>query len=372
MFKKATIMKPSTFLLLVLLGTISFSSCFKEPEVDPDEIRDNWETDILAPIMRTRMFIEDAANLADVQSNVVIDAATINPLWSGPMIVPAVSGLSTQAKPSEFGITEYFERVYTDTLNMTVTLTNNLPIPINRGTILVYRNKETQSIIAKKLLDKDVEPGESYEFEFLIYNEGNNPPLVESDIQFYLEDFRTSGSEGQIVDFSGGNVQFEFILNWIKINEILINSDKQFADTIEFGFEIDGNGTDTLLKQAFDGKLLVFMESGMPLNVLWSMDLVDENDDFLMDFGSQDIDLDPAETDHATGEVTKMQETKIEIALDPESIDKLMKARKVKAYYDINTLGLGSGGVVRINENSFIDIQVVADLLIRPGKIETE
>ncbi|MCB0737973.1 MAG: hypothetical protein KDC92_10705 [Bacteroidetes bacterium] len=355
---------------LLLMGLV-LTSCFKDPEIDPNQIANDWETDILAPIMRTRMFLEDAANLSDVASTVKIASSTLNPLWNGPMFVPPVSGLSSESAPSEFGITDYFQKIYTDTLNMTVTLTNELPIPINRGTILVFRNKEVGSIISKRELDKDVLPGENYQFEFLIYNEGNNPPLVESTIEFYLEDFRTQGSDGKIVDFTNTSVRFEFLLNWIRIHEILVNSDQQFADTLQFDFELDIEN-DSLFNQAAEGKLIAFLESGMPLNILWEMDILDENGDFLMNFGDQDINLPPAKTDNTTGVVLENQKTKIEITLNETELDKLSRARKIRTNYDINTLGLGEGGVVRINGNSFVDIQLVANLIVKPAKFEWE
>lgn len=366
------ILKP--YMALVLCAFVVLTSCFKEPDMDLNSVREDWNFNLLAPLIRTDMFIEDAANLSNVSGNVVIEAATISPLWSGPAIVPPASGLSTESKPSEFAITEYFEKIYTDTLNMTVTLNNNLPITIGKGTVLVYRNKDEQSIIAKKALDKDVAPGEEYEFEFLIYHDGvGEPPLVESDIQFYLEDFRTEGTEGQIVDFDGKSVTFNFKMNWVRIAEILVNADQQFKDTLNLAFESnDSFNTDGVLQDAIAGKITLYLKSGMPLNVDWDMDLLDENNNFIMNLTNNDIDLDAALVDNATGDVTEFRETALVIDLDEEYLDGLQKTRTIRAAYDINSIGVGENGVVRITRNSFISIQVVVDLVTKPAKLELE
>lgn len=366
------ILKP--YMAFVLCAFLVLTSCFKEPDLDVKAVQDDWNFNLLAPLVRTDMFIEDAANLSNVSGNVVIEAVTISPLWAGPAIVPAASGLSTESKPSEFAITEYFEKIYTDTLNMTVTLNNNLPITIGKGTVLVYRNKDEQSIIAKKALDKDVAPGEEYEFEFLIYHDGvGDPPLVESDIQFYLEDFRTEGTEGKIVDFDGASVTFNFQMNWIRIAEILVNSGQQFKDTINLAFESnDSLNTDSILQDAIAGKITLFLKSGMPLNVKWDMDLIDENGNFIMGLTSNDIDLDAAVVDNATGDVNEYRETALVIELDDEYLDGLRDTRTIRAAYDINSIGIGENGVVRITRNSFISIQVVVDMFVKPAKLELD
>lgn len=349
--------------LLLLLPLLLFQSCFREYEPEPKEWNPEWDL----PIVRADLSMADLTNLQNLKGNVTIMASQLNPMWNGPAFVPPISGLSTENSPALFQISDYFEEVSTDSMILTVTFTNGYPIDFGKGSQLVFRNQEDGKILHVHSLKEQLDPGESYEFDIEILRGFNEDPLnISNNIEFYLDDFRSNGSNGEVVDFSGAAADFVFELKFLKVLSVKAQVDQTWTDTIIADLSLGENPYDSV----GEGSLDLYVNHGLPLNLFILIEVLDENNQ-VTDRLFDTLDLLPADVNQVTGEVNQTQKTSINIPLERSRVISFFKGIKLRTVYNLNTKNLDTGGnnFVLFGQESDLKFQLVGHFDIDGSQI---
>lgn len=335
---------------------MAFSGCIDVPDDDGP----TWSPEILGPATKSVSSIEDVTDLEDKSFNITVNSQQIDSDFVGQVdSVPAFS--SPSVGPEQFELTEFVESANVDSLNLRITFENTYPINVAAGTELVFRSSDDRSLIFRHELQKDIKPNERFSRTFKVVNK-----KVYSNIDFFMEDFRTDGSNGEPVNFNSNNsTRFQFDLNFLRVNNAIIKNDKEFSarDTSDFNLvdEIDDDeASDTTVK----GKLFIYVENGFPIRSQVGMIFLDEfgNTIYTLIPLNQPEVISPAQL-QTNGDVTSIAEKKIEVEVSKEVIEDLKKAETVITTLDFDTNHLTENQKVT-RESTFL-IQIVADVTVR-------
>lgn len=349
---------PLTLLLITSVTGImlALNSC-DTPDETPD-----YSPRYFGPAVDSRINIEDISQLEDIVLNQQVSATDINSNFQGQRTVPAFS-LNQPIGPFPFEITDVFEEVTTDTLIFKITITNTLPIPINPGTEMVFRNESNGSLIYRKVIEEPVQPGDDILVEETVVDK-----LVESDINFFLENFTSAGSGGQQVDFNNSDkADFEFELVFLDIEEAIIDKGESYTVTDTTDVSYTGS-TDTA--SGVSGEVYISLNNLFPLNFDLQLLFLDENEAALDSVLTSRIRLEgaPVNSDGIViGENTRTVDT---IEISNEQLQALKDANRLSTRFTASTLTEDFQGnpissvTLEIEDRSFLRLQVGVDAKI--------
>lgn len=359
-------MKCKISIVVALLGLL-LSSCFTNETFEPEP----WVHEFKGPLVKTNLGLSALTNLQSIRLVDNITAAEINPLWNGPAIVPPISGLSSEDNPQIFETTEYFKAIHTDSLIIKVTFTNGYPIDFSKGSELVFRNSESQVEFFRHAIREDLSPGEEYEFNIeVLAKPGEEPVKVESNIEFYLDNFKSLGTNGNLVDFSTASTNFEFDLEFISVLKLEIYPDRAWGDTITTKVKVFDDDTEE--QEIAEGQLTFKLTNGLPVNGRAFVDIEDLDNNVIGQIFKDTLDLVPATLDPTNGALINSTETDIIIPLDFEKTGLFYDEVKLRIMYDLNTNGITTGDAIVVTKESFIAAQLVGEFTGYIDKIDLD
>ena len=330
--------------LLILL-----SGCFKSETWAPGD----WEHHFNGPVAKTKVDLSTLTNLQEIRLVENILASEINPLWDGNIILPPITGQSSANSPQTFEMTDYFKSIYTDSLIVSVDFTNGYPMDIGKGTELVFRNAENKNEFFRHALRRQVASGEVYKFDIRVITDENDPQKIESNIEFYLDKFRSNGTSGEFRDFTGASTNFAFTMKFLSVLKMELYPDKIWSDTIVSTISLFDEGA--AQQRIAEGTIGLKFSNGLPVNVLGFIEILDENDVVIGQIFGDTIRVLPATVDGATTEVINRTEANVLVKMPFETLDLFYRQSKLKISYIINTMNIEDGDLI-IGEDSYLKV----------------
>lgn len=351
---------------LLFCGLI-LSSCFKNEEFTPE----TWKHSFKGPMLKTIMDISDLANVQDIRLVDDIKASQINPNWNGKMVQPPITGESSEADPQIFEVTDFFKAIHTDSLVVGVKFTNGYPIPIGKGTELVFRNEEGQNVFFREAIDQNIAPGETYSFDIEVLSKaGEEPQKVEANIEFYLDNFRTTGSDGKEVDFTDARTTFEFDLRFINVVLLEFFPDRSWSDTVSTVFTLFEDGVTN--QEIVNGEIRLLFNNGLPVRGFTQVSVFDIDDRFLGSLTIDTVRLAPGNVDQVTAEVIETANTQVTIDITNEKVDWFYDKVKLEIVYDLNTRGIVDAGSILVGQSSNLKTRLVGDFDLYVDRLDIE
>jgi len=254
-------------------------------QCDLPESGPGWEPEYYGPIAYSHIDIEDVSKLEDLIFTQDVDADDVKSRFQGEVDSVPPFSLDNEVGPYPFQITDIFEKIAVDSLLFNVSFVNQYPIDMAKGTVLSFRNKDDGREIFRYRIQEDVAPGEEFEVTQTVLEES-----VDNDINFYLENFTSNGSE-EPVDFGDGlETRFRFELLFLSIAELEIKTEQTYnlTDTTSFNVENQDN-----LGSA-EGELYIYFENRYPLNFKTQLYLLDDQKRLSDSLFNQPVELNSA------------------------------------------------------------------------------
>jgi len=354
-------------LLAVFLSGVLLSSCFTNETFEPEP----WVHEFKGPLVKSTLDLSALTNLQRIKFVDNITAAEINPLWDGPAIVPPITGLSSEDNPQIFEATEFFKAIHTDSLVVNVKFTNGYPLIFGKGSDLVFRNQEDQTEFFRHSIERDIDPGEEYEFDIeVLADEGQEPIKVESNIEFYLDNFQSPGTDGGVVDFTNASTNFEFLLEFISVLKLDVYTDKEWGDTVVSALKIFEEGTEE--QEYAQGKLTLQLTNGLPVRGRAFIDIEDVDNNRIGQVFQDTLVITPADLDPTTGALNSSTYTELVVPLDFEKVSLFYDEVKLRIMYELNTNNLGTGDAVTVTKESAISVKLIGEFTGYIDKIDLD
>lgn len=292
-------------------------------------------------------------------------------MWTGPMIVPPIYGLSSRGSAQVFELTEYFKAIHTDSLDIQVDFTNKYPIAIGMGTELVFENVASGDVFYRHAIDREVPPNTTYTFNIEVSKKADDPLKVESNVMFYLDNFRSPGSKGKVVDFTDASTVFAFGFEFISVRKLELYPSKEWADTVPASISIfkEGEGQQKIL----EGSIMLAFRNGLPLHARAQVMVLDEQGETIDSLFQEAVTLKPGTIDPLTYNVLEEGITEAKADLSFDQLALFYSKRDLEIIYRINTRPQPdpTTGIV-LNEQSMLRLKLMLDFTLYVDQIEIE
>ena len=321
-----------------------------------------WEPNYYGPIANTRVDIEDIAKLEDLVFNQEVDANDVKSRFEGEVPEVPPFSLDKQVGPYPFTITEIFEKIAVDSLLFNVSFENAFPIDIAKGTVISFRNKDDGKEVFRHRIQADVEPGEKFEVTRTVLDES-----VDNDLNFYLENFTSNGSQ-EPVDFGDGlETDFRFELIFLSIAELEIKTNQSYRITDTTSFDLDTRDEAGSAK----GELFIYFENRYPLIFETQLYLLDENKNLVDSLFESPVELGSApvvespQGGRITGDTVLVVDT---VELKDDNLRSLKNADYLSGNFFARTVDTAQNGnplssiSITITDRSFLNLQVTGDV----------
>lgn len=343
-----------------LIGLLIFTSCENLDDLSNLGLRPN----ILAPALKTEIDVYDFDKLLNQNSTYIISFSEISNAFSLPVSpgtsIPYTPEITFAAPtPSKYlSIFNIAERIFLDTVNVTLSFKNTLPVSILPDTRFVLRDSANPS---KVLFSHQIPtgtkvlPGEDYLFNFI-----SSKDVITSTLEFFVQDLHLE--EGNNVTFSGDDFIINLNVKIITIDKAELKNNVSYKDTTVSKFEINiPNPGDT---SAYSGSFSIFLTNKYPAGFDLTLELLDENENFIFSvFGDSSLFLEHAPLD-AMGNVVGEKTTKKLNFLRIEDIRNINRVKKMRILVELLTPPTPQ--TVIINNVTTIDMLITADIKIDP------
>lgn len=341
-------------MLLPLIMALFLLKACNTPDETPD-----YSPEYFGPAVDSRVNIEDISQLEDIVLNQEVNPSDIQNGFQGRQTVPPFN-LDRRVGPYPFSITDVFREVEADSLVFQLGVTNSLPIPLSPDTEIVFRNQSNDSVIYRKVIEEPVGPGEEFRFEETVTDK-----VVENDINFFLENFTSEGSNGEQVNFdNAGPADFEFELVFLDINKLVISKGESYTITDTSNVSYSGP-TDTA--SSASGQVFISLENRFPLNFNLQLLFLDDEQAIVDSVLNKRIQLDGAPVNEdglVIGEQTRTVDT---IQIDTDQLNALKEADQLSTEFRASTVVEDVDGspipsvTLEIEDQSFLRLQIGVD-----------
>ena len=325
-------MKKQFLLVLTLMVCGCLVSCSDLPNV-------TWQPDLFSPIGKGRITLENV-----ISANKLSFDFTANlPVPVSPVAapVPAFGPVNTSAKTLDFNTP--IVSVLIDSLKVTGTLTNPMPVAISAGAELVFRQPGNATPVFKFTLTQAVPANGKVDFSFLTTQVSLTPQFTCT-----IENISSPGSSAP-VSFGGqpARLQLSFTLALIKVASLTIqnNISDYYETTNNFNAGIES-------KDEVTGKLILNLENSFPITLGVQAYLLDANKKVLDSLFTTPLVILPG---------TPQSPKAGSATVTADNIVKDLKTAaylKVRSYYSTK----GSAAPVTVTKDSKLDYQLTGDL----------
>ncbi len=342
------LMKRLSYLLLLVC---TFLSCSKNLVVDEEN---NWESDWLAPLIKTRFTMDQLRELNDTKydfnipsidlgfvENIVVDVPELNISHLGPYQAP---------------VSDWVKEIQIDTLSVEIELTNIFPIPIGAGTKIVLRNStdtlNPSSIISQIAVPQDIPAGGVFKTEIKSIQS-----TLGSKLYFYLDSFHSAGA--QQVSFNSVPFKATIRLKVIDLKRIDLYTNQQIVSTDTFKIEL-GDTLSTVNDTLATGNLDVFITNGLPVSSNLQMYFLNSDKTVVADsLFNESLNVTPGITS-ALGETLSETNASSSISLNGTKIQHIRKSSYAVIKYGLKTPT--TGVFVSANDHAYLQMKLIGDL----------
>lgn len=249
---------------------------------------------------------------------------------------------------------DVFYYVDADSISLSVTIENNLPISFNEGGTVELRNKFNGEILYSYTLDDTLDKFSSLPVRVVLTDK-----RIEPVIELRLLDFSTLADSVTITPDNSITVKLRLDFISIKQASVRENSTITISDTANFNLK-----GDELEVVSIEGYFIAYIDNGFPFS--------GELQAYFLTEGSELLDSLFTEADSpyvkipaynlATGEVIEPVESKITIFMDSVRVEKILDSKKV--YFEITLTSPATKPLIA--DNRFpLNAQMVGDLQVR-------
>jgi hypothetical protein len=299
----------------------------------------SWQPEFFSPLAKGKITLEDVVSSEELSYNFTANLPLVAPPVSSPY--PAFGPLSTNANTLNFN--SPVVSVLIDSLKISGSLTNPMPILISPGVELVFRKPGNATPVFKFTITQTIPAKSTINFSFIQTN-------IELTPQFTctLENVSSPGSTTP-VNFGSTQPRFQvsFQMDLIKVNSITIQNN--VSDYYETTNDFDA-GIDT--QDDISGKLILNIKNSFPIALGLQAYLLDNNKKVL------DSLFTPI---FAIQSGTPQNPKTASATITADKVIKDLKTAsfiKVRAYYTTT----GSSAPVTVTKDSKLDFQLTGDL----------
>lgn len=326
-------------ILFFIISSILIYGC---KPIDPEKI--DWKPEILAPIVKSNLELYDFEDLIFSGTAYNVDAGSLpipGYIPNIPIPVPPISNLSLPA--DYLKLSTFFNLIVVDSAAITINFNNVFPIPIGQNTRLTIRDSVSKELIADHFTNREVPPGEKYEFDFLIFDK-----KISQTLEIKIEEFNSPGGSNLI--FTDETLIINVFIQFVNLDWVEVENDVNYSDTSysDIDFSLDGDS------DPYTGTLSLFLDNNFPTEFKLRLDLYDDADNFIYSFfGTDGVTVDRGVVDPG-GNV--IENTKFELLdfIHTDDIPLIESAKKIQIIADFST---GSTPTVNIiDEESYIEL----------------
>lgn len=339
--------------LLIAACGLLWAACSKDRAA---ELRGDW----LFPLAKGDFSINTLSTLENLDYEINIPALSLGVPEGIPVSSPGLR--ISHVGPFAVRIAEWLRRIDIDTLEFSGNLENFFPVPIGAGTRITMRNSRDTSagsIVGEMTINRDIAPGERFDFNIDVYNK----TLIDS-AYFYLDDFRSPPYSN--VTFSTRASNLSIRLGVVAANYLEIYTNKRFSstDTMEFSAGSDDlSGTTDLNDSSARGAIKVFCDNGLPAAVSGQIYFMDAARSRITDsLFPADLQIRAGQTD-AAGATTVTNSTQQRIVISSEKLERIKAAGFIVTRFLVSSEGIAAP-YVGANRNAALRLQFTGDLNI--------
>lgn len=324
---------------------------------------DGLQPDILAPLVKGKVKVEDVAQIRNREFTQAIPPIDLGYAENVPVDVPFTFELDhVGAYPYSFSDTISFIDV--DTMDFRFIFRNSYPINVKAGTSLAFRTSadvnSDANIIFKCVITEDIPQGGSYVLDTLITDK-----TLPNIIYFSLDHFKSDGGDGVVFSSNPSEITFEIrLLSTYKVG-VKTNRNVGISDTMEIEpLGDEGSNYD----DAATGDLSIYVTNTLPMNLHFALDFYDENQVYQTSLYEGDMYMPGGTTDAEGVPVGTALEYRFDDTLNVDRIQKIRRAKYVAYRFFGDTNGYPGTEVV-VNRDCALKLQIVGDLKINISKL---
>lgn len=311
-------------LWLVLPLVLVQSGC---DELD-DENFPGWQPEVLVPLAYSSAGIREISLLENIIFTVDIPPVDVrNDLVGEVPLLPAFEVASVG--PYEAEITDIFERIRAKKFSFFFEFNNAYPITIGSGTDVVFRNQESGVELLRETIDRNIPPGGFFGFE-----KDLEDISVDANIEFYLENFNSPGSETP-VDFSGAQATiFTFELIFLELDTLVIKQGRNYniTNTIAWDIGDEPDEVEEIENREIDGTLTMYLDNSFALTFEGQIHFLDDNNNVIDSLFNEPFEGGTATIDQ-DGFVIEGVEYSFPVPLSIERYRNIQKAKRIRYRY---------------------------------------
>jgi len=311
--------------------------------INPEEI--DWKPEILAPFVKSNLEVYDFEELIFSGAEYNVEAGDLPiPGYAPNIPIPFVPPIIKESLPPDYlNLSTFFNLIVVDSAAVKINLNNVFPIPIGANTKLTIRDSVSKELVTEHYVNRQVAPGENYEFDFLIFDK-----KLSQTLEIKVEEFNSPG--GTNVTFTNETLVINVLIQFVNLDWVEVENNVNFIDTsyTDVDFNIDG-GSDP-----FQGTLSLFLDNNFPSEFKLRLDLYDDMDNFVYSlFGQNGVTVDRGVVD-VDGNVIKNTEFQLLNFIHTDNLPLLESATKLQIIAEFNTQKTPDVNI--IDEESYIEL----------------
>jgi hypothetical protein len=317
------------------------SSCDFDPN---DKVVPKWEMEILGPLLKGDLSIEDIAELDSLHASKSFSLSDFGAPAAGTIIIPAIPSMNLG--PYALDMTDAFASAELESGELYFKITNQLEINVNSGTTIILKNGA--STILSNTIPSDI-AALNGSYTSPVTNLSN--VIIGSNLTLQINNFSSDGSGGLVTINPSRKLILDVYLRNVKVKTITISTAESFSIVDTSDFAISGNN---IKSESASGTLTTYVTNHLPVDFKFQVYFMDETKTIKKDslFAS-------AVNIPAASGATPSQST-FAVNLDQATIDALNNSDFARTYLKLNT-----ASNVTIPNTVEINFQMVGDLKLK-------
>lgn len=220
-----------------------------------------WKVDLLGPLVKTELVLEDFLEFQDISLPLVIDMGLGDTTIDCPPPPIGCISLPPVIIPSDtntFPTIAAFESITFETVDIFMVITNNSPLTIKTGGKLTVTDGSAVPVV-ELTVDSDILKGTSYTTSISSFQN----KVVKNSLTLSIENFTTDSISLPVTFTSSDNIKIEFKIQVIKISSVVANPITfTISDTTDFNLE--GDFLETNIEE---GEIIAFINNEIPFEI---------------------------------------------------------------------------------------------------------
>ncbi|MGB0522030.1 MAG: hypothetical protein ACPGJS_03680 [Flammeovirgaceae bacterium] len=314
-----------------------------------------WELEIFGPIAQTSISLEEVPEFTDFSISGEITSQ--DALGVSNVTLPFFPATNFGTVGPFSGSTDEFEEVTFQSGDISAFITNDFPVNIKAGGILIVSSGGVE--IFQHTIANDINPnGGTYSFNLSNGLAGKN---LQSTLDITIENFATDGSNSPVTFDSSTKVTYTFTLNNTTIEEIRIASGTNFSAISEYAdFNFTG---DEINIETITGDLNVQVTNAMPVVLTTQILFYDVNkSEPPLDSLFATVQTIPAASVNNNGEPILPSSTTLTVSFDAAKYERIKSAKFFRSRIELSSLdGVPS---VLLSKDDSLSSKVIGDLIV--------